>query len=231
MSDMLKRLWSVDNKSLNVVLWGQAGSGKTFFVETTLKQYLRQSKDKNERFVYISPKNEGFEDYELVLDIEDIPTALSKNRVVRFYPQDMDFLEQDIDSTIDLVFRMQAKNPKSTYIVIIDDAQIGLSSRKAASGQLKRLALTGRSRGIRGVFIAHNIVLNRELEGQVDLLVGFSNPNPTYYKQSIERFEFDPAPFAEPMLERPYSFVWYDMRTKNPILMSPIASKKSDNDV
>lgn len=219
---MLKRLWGVDNKSLNVVLWGQAGSGKTVFVETTLKQYLKQSKDKNERIVYISPKNEGFEDYELVVNIDDLPQAISKNRVVRFYPQDMAYLEQDVDETIDLVFRMQQKNPKSTYVIVLDDAQVFLSSRKAASPQLKRLALTGRSRGIRGIFIAHNIVLNRELEGQVDLLVGFSNPNPTYYKQSIERFEFDPEPFNEPMRQRPYSFVWYDMRTKEPVLMAPL---------
>jgi len=219
---MLKRLWGVDNKSLNVVLWGQAGSGKTVFVETTLKQYLKQSKDKNERIVYISPKNEGFEDYELVVNLDDLPQAISKNRVVRFYPQDMAYLEQDVDETIDLVFRMQQRNPKSTYVIVLDDAQVFLSSRKAASPQLKRLALTGRSRGIRGIFIAHNIVLNRELEGQVDLLVGFTNPNPTYYKQSIERFEFDPEPFNEPMREKPYSFVWYDMRTKEPVLMAPL---------
>jgi len=219
---MLKRLWGVDNKSLNVVLWGQAGSGKTVFVETTLKQYLKQSKDKNERIVYISPKNEGFEDYELVVNLDDLPQAISKNRVVRFYPQDMAYLEQDVDETIDLVFRMQQKNPKSTYVIVLDDAQVFLSSRKAASPQLKRLALTGRSRGIRGIFIAHNIVLNRELEGQVDLLVGFTNPNPTYYKQSIERFEFDPEPLNEPMRENPYSFVWYDMRNKEPVLMAPL---------
>ena len=219
---MLKRLWGVDNKSLNVVLWGQAGSGKTVFVETTLKQYLKQSKDKNERIVYISPKNEGFEDYELVVNLDDLPQAISKNRVVRFYPQDMAYLEQDVDETIDLVFRMQQRNPKSTYVIVIDDSQVFLSSRRGASPQLKRLALTGRSRGIRGIFIAHNIVLNRELEGQVDLLVGFTNPNPTYYKQSIERFEFDPEPFNEPMREKPYSFVWYDMRTKEPVLMAPL---------
>jgi len=219
---MLKRLWGVDNKSLNVVLWGQAGSGKTVFVETTLARYLKQSKDKNERIIYISPKNEGFEDYELVVNLDDLPQAISKNRVVRFYPQDMAYLEQDVDETIDLVFRMQQKNPKSTYVIVLDDAQVFLSSRKAASPQLKRLALTGRSRGIRGIFIAHNIVLNRELEGQVDLLVGFTNPNPTYYKQSIERFEFDPEPFNEPMRQRPYSFVWYDMRTKEPVLMAPL---------
>lgn len=224
MTDQLKRLYEPDGKNLATMVWGQAGSGKSFFIESTVKDFLRTNKSKDLRIVYISPKNEGFEKLKPVYNVNDVFKRMKKSRFVAWWPH-MEDLNEQVDEVINGIFDVKASNPKFKCCIIIDDAQVFLSSRKASSDAQKRLALTGRSKHIKAVYVAHNIVFARELEGQIDLLVGFSNPNPIYYKQSIERFNFDPAPFAEKIRSLPYSFVWYDFRDAGPRLMRPIGDK------
>ena len=50
---MLNDLYLVDGKKLNVIIWGQAGSGKTFFISNTVSGFLRQTKDPMYRVIYI----------------------------------------------------------------------------------------------------------------------------------------------------------------------------------
>ena len=226
LSDMLNRLYNPDGSNLNVMLWGQAGSGKSVFIEQTLKSFLRIHKSEYLRVVIISPKNEGFEFGNIVNDLNQLSKSISKERVSVLYPE-MTNLDETVDEAINMCFDYQAQEPKTHFVFILDDSQVFLSSRKAASDAHKRLALTGRSRHIKGIYVAHNIVFARELEGQVDLLCGFSNPNPIYYRSSIERFNFDPEPFAESLRERPFSFVWFDTRESGPKLMNPIKIPKS----
>ena len=45
MSDMLNRLYLPDGANLNVMGWGQAGSGKTVFFQTTLDKFLKKNKN------------------------------------------------------------------------------------------------------------------------------------------------------------------------------------------
>ena len=217
----LNRLFLPDGKNLNSMLWGQAGSGKSVFLEITLLQFLKQNRDPNLRVVIVSPKNEGFEFGEIVFNLPDLEKTIREKRVSVLYPA-MTGLDETVDETINMMFDYQAGNEKSSFIFILDDSQVFLSSRKAASDAHKRLALTGRSRRIKGIYVAHNIVFARELEGQVDTLIGFSNPNPIYYRQAIERFNFDPEPFAEAIRSKPYSFVWFDVREEKPRLMEPL---------
>jgi Cdc6-like AAA superfamily ATPase len=225
MSDMLNRLYLPDGANLNVMGWGQAGSGKTVFFQTTLDKFLKKNKNEKLRVVVIAPKSEdwdlGKKRTQIVYNLESLERSIAENRMTVLYPS-IDGLEDTVDEAINMTFDYQQANPESSFIVIIDDAQIFLSSRRAASDALKRLALTGRSRRIKGVFIAHNVVFSRDLEGQVDLLVGFSSPNPIQDRASIERFNFDPEPFREPLRIRPFSFVWFDTRDGEPRLMAPI---------
>lgn len=224
----IDRIYGVDGSQLNVMVWGQAGSGKSYFMEQTAQAYMKKNNDPMYRILYIAPKGEGFESLlakkqKVATNIEDMTTSLSTNRVTLFYP-DMVDLDLQVDEAINTVFDLRASNPDLKTVIIIDDAQVFLSSRKAASESHKRLALTGRSRGIKAVYVAHNIVFARELEGQIDLLIGFSNPNPIYYKQAIERFDFDPAPYQESITNRRYSFVVKDIQAGSTALMSPIGS-------
>lgn len=219
---MLNRLYDPNGSNLNTMIWGQAGSGKTVFLEETLKQFMIQNKDPSLRIVYISPKNEGFEwTNQIHFTIENVFKGLEKNRVVAYYPQ-MDYLEESVDEIINGTFDLQSGNENSKFVIIIDDAQVFLSSRKSASSAHKRLALTGRSRNIKGIYVAHNIVFARELESQVDVLVGFNNPSPIHYRSAIERFDFNPEPFADKIKEKKYSFVWFDIQSGSPKLMNPI---------
>ncbi len=219
---MLNRLYLPDGKNLNTMIWGQAGSGKTFFIESTLKQFLLQNKDPSLRVFYISPKNEGFEwTEEIHYELDSAFKSMQKKRVVAFYPQ-MENLEEEVDFAINSIFDLQSNNPDSKFIIIIDDSQVFLSSRKSASSAHKRLALTGRSRNIKGIYVAHNIVFAKELESQVDVLVGFNNPSPIHYRSAIERFDFNPEPFADLLREKEYGFVWFDLKVGEPKLMNPI---------
>lgn len=222
---MLNDLYDVDGSKLNVMVWGQAGSGKSYFLEQTASAYLRGNQDPYYRMVYIAPKGEGFESLlgkkeKPVTNLEDFSKSVMRQRTTVFYPPMAD-LDLQVDEAINAMFDLRDQNPDLKCVIIIDDAQVFLSSRKAASDAHKRLALTGRSRGLRAIYVSHNIVFARELEGQITHLVGFSNPNPIYYKQAIERFNFDPAPFQEDINSKQYSFVYYDV-TKNPVLMAPI---------
>lgn len=226
----IERIYGIDGNALNVMVWGQAGSGKSYFMEQTAKAYLKSNKDPMYRILYIAPKQEGFESLlgkkqKPVNNLEDMIKSMSENRVTLFYPE-MEDLDLQVDDAINTCFDLRKQNPDLKTVVIIDDAQVFLSSRKAASEAHKRLALTGRSRGIKAVYVAHNIVFARELEGQIDMLVGFSNPNPIYYKQAIERFDFDPAPYQEAINGRKYSFVVKDIQGNTTSLMSPIGTKE-----
>lgn len=224
----IDRIYGVDGSQLNVMVWGQAGSGKSYFMEQTAQAYLKGNQDPMYRILYIAPKQEGFESLlakkqKPAYNLDEVEKSMSKNRVTLFYP-DMVDLDLQVDEAINMAFDLRSANPDLKTVIIIDDAQVFLSSRKAASEAHKRLALTGRSRGIKAVYVAHNIVFARELEGQIDMLIGFSNPNPIYYKQSIERFDFDPAPFQEAITSRRYSFVVKDILNNTTNLMAPIGS-------
>ena len=221
-SEQLNRLYLPDAHHLNTMIWGMAGSGKSVFIDHTLKQFLKQNKDKHLRVVIVAPKNEDYEWGNISNSLEQLSLSISMNRVSVLYPS-MANIEGIVDDAINMVFEYQAKNKKSSFIFILDDSQVFLSSRKDGSDSHKRLALTGRSRKIKGIYVAHNITFNRSLEGQIDLLVGFSSVNPIYYRASIERFGYDPEPFAADLMEKPYSFVWFDTRNKEPVLQEPLA--------
>ena len=177
----------------------------------------------------IAPKGEDWDLGEkiskIVFNLEGVSSAIPENRVTVLYPE-MEGLEYTVDAAINMIFDYQVANPKTSFIVIIDDAQVFLSSRKAASDAHKRLALTGRSRRIKGIYVAHQVTFSRDLEGQVDLMVGFSSPNPIHDRSAIERFNFDPEPFREPLRQTPYSFVWFDTRIGEPKMMKPLPYKE-----
>ena len=60
MTEMLDRLYLPDAHHLNTMIWGMAGSGKSVFIDHTLRGFLKQNKDKELRVVIIAPKNEDY---------------------------------------------------------------------------------------------------------------------------------------------------------------------------
>lgn len=218
---MLNDLYLPDGKRLGTQIYGQAGSGKSYFIEHTLKAFLQSNQDENLRVIYISPKHETILDKEPVYDFSKIEKHLRKNRVLVYFPNP-NFYEQDVDHVIGLTFDIREANPDFKAVVIVDDSQTFLGSRASATSQFRRLMLTGRSKNIRAVLVSHSIILNKMLEGQMSYLVSFTNPLPLEYRNCIERFGYDPEPFAEQMSATEYAFVWYETRSRKGRIMEPI---------
>lgn len=219
-------------KSLHKVVVGQSGSGKSFFLETVSESFLKSTRDPNFRMVYFSPKNEGFVDLlpkdrkkrpiGLVYDVEGMVKNMEKNRLTVFYP-DAVGLDEMMDETIDALFDMKDVNPEMKCTLVIDDAQVFLSSRKQASDSQRRLALLGRSRQLNAVYVSHALVLNKALEAQVDSLFFFTLPAKVHWKAGEERYGFNPEPYIEELRKVEYSFVAFDVRKGHAVMMNPIS--------
>ncbi len=217
---MLKELYRSDEKRLNCIIAGMPGSGKSFFIEHTLKQYLQKSRLKNERFVYITPKNESILGMEIT-PMDKFEKAFSKERIVVLAPE-MEDLEADVDYIINHVFEVREVNEDMTAVVIIDDSQIFLESQGKVTPAIKRLALTGRSRGIRGIFVSHTMILNKKLEGSVQYILNFTLPQPMFFKDAVKRFGFDPEPHQEELRKTEYGYIWHDVFKGETRLMQPL---------
>ena len=228
----VKDLYLPDGKSLHKVVVGQSGSGKSVFLEHGAKAFLKQNTDPNFRLVYFSPKNEGFTDLlkkdrrkkiqGLVYDVPSMLKSMEKNVLTVFYPDSAE-LELTMDETIDALFDLRDANENLKTTLVIDDAQVFLSSRKRASDAQNRLALLGRSRKINAIYVSHALILNKALEAQVDSLFFFTLPAKVHWKSGEERYGFNPESYVEPLREVPYSFVSFDVRSATARLMNPVS--------
>ena len=222
---MLDDLYLPDRKRLSSMITGRPGSGKSFFLEHTIREFMKRNRDKNFRLVYICPKQEmTLYPKEKPITPDKLERHLRKNRTAVVYP-DADFVEAEVDYCIDLIFAIQQANPDFTCTICVDDAQTFIQSRKGASASFRRLALTGRSKGIRFVPVAHQMVFSKDLEGSTSYIVFFSMPVKLYHKDAHTRYGFDAEPHIEKMAEQPYSFVWFDVTQARSTLMLPLDVK------
>ena len=217
---MLEELYRADGKRLNVMVAGQPGSGKSFYLEHTLKDYLAKSRLKNERFVYITPKGETILGLEIT-PLDKLDKALRKERLVVIAPT-MEALEDDVDDTIAYLFKLRDANEDLTATIIIDDSQVFLKNQGNVSPELRRVTLTGRSRGIRAIFVSHAIVLNKALEGSVQYILNFTLPQPMFFKDAQRRYGYDPEPFQEKLRATEYGYIWHDVFRGQTRLMPPL---------
>lgn len=222
---MLNDLYLPDYKRLSTMLIGSPGGGKSKFVEVTLSEFVRRSEDENLRVIYCCPKQEMFLGEGTFTTLDKLEKHLSKNRIAVVYPNPMN-LEAQVDYMIDFMFDLREANPDLKIVYVQDDSQIFLSSRKAASPSWKRLALTGRSRGIRLVSISHTPVFSKELEGSTSYIVHFRTLlSPMHINDFKNRFGYDPEPYVESLNEVPYSHVFFDVTTGKSKMMAPLDLK------
>ena len=221
----LTSIFDVNEQSIGVIVAGKPGSGKTYALTKVAQVYIGKNRDPNYRILAISPKGEGFEELLTkkqtpVRTREAMMKSFANNTVTAYFPS-METLEDDVDSAIDFVFDMQEQNPELRTVIVIDDAQVLISPRSEASVALKRLTLTGRSKQIRGMFVSHNPVFNKALDGQIDTIWIFGETSPSYDKQFRDRYNYDAESFRAQLMERRYSSVFYDVRG-SPILLAPL---------
>lgn len=134
----------------------------------------------------------------------------------------LDYLDSEADYIIDLLFAIERENEGFSATLIVDDAQTFLSSRSQISPAFRRLALTGRSRGIRLVYVSHSIIFHKDLEGSTSYMVIFNIPFKQHWTDCIKRYGFNPEPYAEQIASTPYSHIWFDITTTKASLYPPI---------
>ena len=215
-----------DFKALTSMVVGRPGSGKSFWLEHSIRDFMRSHKDPNYRLVYICPKHEmSLYDKSKPIGVESLEKHLRKNRTAVVYP-DPDYVESEVDYCIDTLFAIRNANPDFTCTIVVDDAQTFIQSRRAASQSFRRLALTGRSKGIRFVAVSHQMVFSKDLEGSTSYIVFFSMPVKLYHRDAMVRYGFDPEGYLEKMGEKPYRFVWFSVTDQKSTLMNPIDVKE-----
>ena len=219
---MLDDLYLPDKKRLTSQLLGRPGSGKSYFLDKTIKAFLKQNKDENLRVLYICPKEEYTYPKVRPTSLFQLQKSLRKERLTIFYP-DPAFMEAETDAAVDMVFSLREANDENfKAIIIIDDANLIIPDRGKASPSMKRLVLTGRSRGIRAVLVAHSPVINKMMEGSTEHLISFKLTYVNVYGDAKKRFGVDLEPVQEQIAQTPYSFAWFDLVKGTTRLMSPI---------
>ncbi len=219
---MLDKLFKPDGKMLTTMVVGRPGSGKSYFLNKTLTEFCKKSTDENFRLVYICPKHEMQLLDEKPIPVERLEKHIRKNQVAVVYP-DPHWVEGEVEYVIDLLFAIRQANPDFSATIVVDDAQTFLSSRKAASPQFRRLALTGRSKGLRFVAVSHSMIFNKDLEGSTSFIVNFTLPVKLFHRDAMTRYGFDFEPYVEPLADREYSFVFFDVTKSRASLYEPIS--------
>ena len=226
---MLEDLYLPDQKRLTTLIVGRAGSGKSYFLKHSIRDYLKRNTDKNHRLVFVCPKMEmTLYDDKPPIGVDQMEKHLRKNRTACVWT-DPSMMEAEIDYVIGQIFAIRAANPKFTCTLVIDDCQLVVESRASGTQrqiEFRKLALTGRSKGIRFVGVSHSLVFSKEIEGQTSYLVMFSMPFKLAHTDAKKRFGFDPAGFTETMRKKPYSFVIYDITSGGSRLMNPLEVKE-----
>tara|TARA_Y100000004_G_C8940040_1_gene423766 strand:- start:731 stop:1486 length:756 start_codon:yes stop_codon:yes gene_type:complete len=188
--------------ALSSAMAARSGSGKTTLLTRLIHDSRKNPKFKETRFIYISVKEEHLFGPEIqpTADIDTALKSMRENAITVFYPVDAEYYENDVDMIIDGVFKMSGekrkkKDPTPSFVIIIDDANIlkGFDSRGQPSPMVKKLAIAGRSKRIRGMFITHRLGnLPRLMNGNLSALVVMNiNPMDNDYGRKIFGVDFD----------------------------------------
>lgn len=199
MKQMIRKLFLADGGSyaLSTCMSARSGSGKTTLLTRLISEARKDEAFKETRFIYVSIKRESlFPKVKPSTNLNDLFKHLRKNPIGVYYPLEPQFYEDDIDELIDAVFNLSDSNPDSSFVIVIDDANIlkGFDNRGVPSQQVKKLAVAGRSKRIRGLFITHRLGnLPRLMNGNMSaiILMSISSMDIDYSKK-IFGVDFEP---------------------------------------
>ena len=201
MNEIIRKLFLPDGGaySLSTAMSARSGSGKTTLLTRLITEARKDEAFKETRFVYVSVKAEHlFKEKKLkpVRSVHEAVKNMRKNPITVFYPSEPEFYEEDVDALIDSIFQLSDLNPSSSFVIVIDDANIlkGFDNRGIPSQQIKKLAVAGRSKRIRGLFITHRLAnLPRLMNGNLSALIVMSvNSMDLDYSKRIFGMDFEP---------------------------------------
>jgi len=218
--------------ALSSAMSARSGSGKTTLLTSLINAARTDSAFNETRFIYVSVKKEHLfkpmhkkEKIKPVSSVWDAVKSMRKNQITVFYPSDPAYYEEDVDSLIDSVFDLADSNPEASFSIVLDDANVlkGFDNRGNPSPQVKKLAIAGRSKRIRGLFITHRLGnLPRIMNGNLSALILMSIPSmDVEYSRKVFGVDF------EPILPELHSFRWavVDLLTEHVHTFNPISPK------
>ena len=238
-----------DGKRLHTLVCGQAGSGKTFFIERLLESAVSDPRfGPKHRFVLIDPKHEAFTKirvprrYSSLLDRAVArlkgerrtmrvrprsswsPSRFRSDRVVVIHP-DIEALPDVVSEVVDELFR-QSADPQFSATLVLDEAAVLIEPQRILPA-IKRLATQGRSRRLRGVFASQRPLSNRWLDGQVSDFILFSLGLPQDSEMLKKRWGVDLDEFRGPLSYRQHSWLRVRFTAGGPFmdLMAPVAGR------
>lgn len=227
MSLTLERLYHPDGKHLGALVAGLSGSGKTTAIISTLQQAMKMKTfGEYHRFIVIDPKTQ-LGDYdklaEPIYDIKKVEKSIRKNRMTVFYP-DIDYLQDSVEYLIDYIFSIADSEPKSSFTFVLDEASILITPTKIPQ-QIKRLAVQGRAKKIKPVFISQRPIVNRWTDANLSTLLLF-NTLPVDYDTLSKRWGVDFHKIGESVRETEYSYLAFDMEKATFKKMKPVELPK-----
>jgi|TARA_R100000482_G_C5127035_1_gene149354 hypothetical protein len=227
MSLTLERLYHPDGKHLGALVAGLSGSGKTTAIISTLQQALKMKTfGEYHRFIVIDPKTQ-YGDYdklaEPIYDMDKVMKSIRKNRITVFYPS-IDYLQDQVEFLIDYMFSLADAEPKTSFTFVLDEASILITPTKIPQ-QIKRLAVQGRAKKIKPVFISQRPIVNRWTDANLSTLLLF-NTLPVDYDTLSKRWGVDFHKIGENVREQEYSYLWFDMEKATFKQMKPVELPK-----
>ena len=227
MSLTLERLYHPDGKHLGALVAGLSGSGKTTAIISTLQQALKMKTfGEYHRFIVIDPKTQ-YGDYdklaEPIYDMDKVMKSIRKNRITVFYPS-IDYLQDQVEFLIDYMFSLADAEPKTSFTFVLDEASILITPTKIPQ-QIKRLAVQGRAKKIKPVFISQRPIVNRWTDANLSTLLLF-NTLPVDYDTLSKRWGVDFHKIGENVRNQEYSYLWFDMEKATFKQMQPVELPK-----
>ena len=227
MSLTLERLYHPDGKHLGALVAGLSGSGKTTAIISTLQQALKMKTfGEYHRFIVIDPKTQ-YGDYdklaEPIYDMDKVMKSIRKNRITVFYPS-IDYLQDQVEFLIDYMFSLADAEPKTSFTFVLDEASILITPTKIPQ-QIKRLAVQGRAKKIKPVFISQRPIVNRWTDANLSTLLLF-NTLPVDYDTLSKRWGVDFHKIGENVRKQEYSYLWFDMEKATFKQMQPVELPK-----
>jgi len=227
MSLDIERLYNPNQRELGTLVSGLSGSGKTTAVISSLQQAIESDKfGEYHRFVIIDPKWQ-YGDYDMlavpVTRFDKVMKSIRKNRVTVFYP-DITSLEEEVSLIVQYMFYLANSKKDVSFTFVLDEANTLIEPNKIPN-ELKRLVVQGRAKNIKPVFISQRPIVNRWTDSNLStgLFFRILRTDADVLKR---RWGIDFDYMADQLLDRPFSFLYFDLETTETKLMNPLPLPK-----
>lgn len=221
------RIYKPDSHHLGSLFAGLSGSGKTTALVTSLQFAIKDRRfNEKHRFVIVDPKTQ-VGDYTVlanpITDVGKMQDSIRKERVSLFWPS-MDDLEGEVSDIIDFLFQLSDQEPKASFTFVLDEAATLITGARIPPS-LKRLSVQGRSKRIMPIFVSQRPLLSRWTDANLSNMFLFKIL-PVDSDNLNKRWGLNFEETNAVIMEKPYSFMWFDLENGSLKPMNPLPLPK-----